>query len=141
MATRRTFGSIKPDAVMNKVAGKIISKIKECGLSVAAMKKMQLSGAQAQAFYAVHKEMNFYNPLVDFMSSGPIFGIVIKGDNAISGWRTLMGATDPSKATDGTLRKLYASSVRENAVYGSAATETAAQDIKYFLSDLDIVSA
>jgi nucleoside-diphosphate kinase len=141
MAIQRTFGMIKPDAVMKKVAGKIISKIEEIGLSVVAIKKIQLSKAQAQAFYAVHKEMNFYNPLVDFMSSSPIYAMVIEGDNAISGWRTLMGATDPSKAADGTLRKLYASSIRENAVHGSDAPETAAQEIKFFFSDLDIVSA
>lgn len=140
MATQRTFGIIKPDAVMKKVAGKIISKIEESGLSVVAIKKMQLSKVQAQAFYAVHKEKDFYNPLVDFMSSGPVYAMVIEGDNAISEWRTLMGATDPSKAADGTLRKLYASSVRENAVHGSDAPETAAQEIRFFFSDLDIVS-
>jgi nucleoside-diphosphate kinase len=140
VATQRTFGIIKPDAVMKKVAGKIISKIEESGLSVVAIKKMQLSKVQAQAFYAVHKEKDFYNPLVDFMSSGPVYAMVIEGDNAISEWRTLMGATDPSKAADGTLRKLYASSVRENAVHGSDAPETAAQEIRFFFSDLDIVS-
>jgi nucleoside-diphosphate kinase len=141
MAMQRTFGIIKPDAVMKKVAGKIISKIEENGLSVIAIKKIQLSKAQAQAFYAVHKDLNFYNPLVDFMSSGPVFAMVIEGENAISGWRALMGATDPSKAADGTLRKLYASNIRENAVHGSDAPETAIQEIRFFFSDLEIVSA
>lgn len=141
MAIQRTFALIKPDAIMKKVAGKIISRIEESGLSVIAIKKLQLSKAQAQEFYSVHKETNFYNPLVDFMSSGPVIAMVIEGDNAISGWRMLMGATDPSKAADGTLRKLYASNVRENAVHGSDAPETAMQEIKFFFSDLEIVGS
>jgi len=141
MAIQRTFGIIKPDAVRKKVSGKIISKIEDSGLSVVAVKKMHLSKAQAQAFYAVHKEKKFYNELVDFMISGPVFVMVMEGDEAISGWRTIMGATDPSKAADGTLRKLFASSVQENAVHGSDAPETAAQEIKFFFADTDIISA
>jgi nucleoside-diphosphate kinase len=140
MAIQRTFGIIKPDAVMKKVSGKIISKIEDSGLSVVAIKKMHLSKSQAQAFYAVHKEKKFYNELVDFMISGPVFVMVMEGDEAISTWRTIMGATDPSKAADGTLRKLFASSVQENAVHGSDAPETAAQEIKFFFADTDIIS-
>jgi nucleoside-diphosphate kinase len=141
MAIQRTFGIIKPDAVRKKVTGKIINKIEESGLSVVAIKKIHLSKTQAQAFYAVHKERSFYNDLVNFMISGPVFVMVMEGDEAISAWRTIMGATDPSKAADGTLRKLFASSVQENAVHGSDAPETAAQEIKFFFSDTDIISA
>jgi nucleoside-diphosphate kinase len=140
MALQRTFGIIKPDAVKKKVAGKIINKIEDSGLTVVAIKKMQLTREQAQAFYAVHKEKKFYNELVDFMISGPVFVMVLEGDEAISGWRFIMGATDPSKAADGTLRKMFASSVQENAVHGSDAPETAAQEIKFFFADTDIIS-
>jgi len=141
MAIQRTFGIIKPDAVKKNVAGKIISKIEDSGLSVVAIKKMHLSKSQAQAFYAVHKEKGFYNELVDFMISGPVFVMVMEGEEAISSWRTIMGATNPSNAAEGTLRKLYASSVQENAVHGSDAPETAAQEIKFFFADTDIISA
>src|SRR5512133_974349 len=141
MAIQRTFGIIKPDAVRKKVTGKIINKIEDSGLCVVAIKKMHLSKTQAQAFYAVHKERTFYNDLVNFMISGPVFVMVMEGDEAISAWRTIMGATDPSKAADGTLRKLFASSVQENAVHGSDAPETAAQEIKFFFADTDIISA
>ncbi|NLD94016.1 MAG: nucleoside-diphosphate kinase [Fibrobacter sp.] len=141
MAIQKTFGIIKPDAVRKKVAGNIISKIEDSGLSVVAIKKLHLTKAQAQAFYAVHKEKGFYNELVDFMISGPVFVMVLEGNEAITAWRTLMGATNPSNAADGTLRKLFASSVQENAVHGSDAPETAAQEIKFFFADTDIISA
>lgn len=140
MAVQKTFGIIKPDSVKKKVSGKILSKIEENGLAVVAIKKLQLSKAQAEMFYEVHRGKPFYEGLVEFMISGPVFVMALEGENAIAQWRTIMGATDPAKAAEGTLRKLYGANVGENAVHGSDAPETAAQEISFFFSRTELVS-
>jgi len=129
MAIERTFSIIKPDAVGKNVAGEIVSRFEKNGLQVIASKMLHLSKQQAQGFYAVHKERPFYNDLVEFMISGPVVVQVLEGENAISKNRELMEA-DP-----GTIRADFATTVDENAVHGSDAPETAAEEIKYFFSD------
>ena len=123
--TNRTFTMIKPDAVANGHAGKILDHIISAGFKVKAMKYIHLTSDKAGAFYEVHKERPFYGELVDYMSSGPIYAAILEKDNAMSDFRELIGATDPSEAADGTIRKLYAKSVGENSVHGSDAVETA----------------
>jgi len=140
MAIQKTFGIIKPDSVKKKVSGKIISMIEESGLSVVAIKKLQLSKFQAEMFYEIHRGKPFYEELVKFMISGPVFVMVLEGEEAISRWRTIMGATDPAKAAPNTIRKLYGSSVGENAAHGSDAPETAAQEVSFFFSRTDLIS-
>jgi nucleoside-diphosphate kinase len=135
MAIERTFSIIKPDAVGKNVTGEIVSRFEKNGLQVIASKMLQLSKQQAQGFYAVHKERPFYNDLVDFMISGPVVVQVLEGENAISKNRELMGATNPADADPGTIRADFATTVDENAVHGSDAPETAAEEIKYFFSD------
>jgi nucleoside-diphosphate kinase len=135
MAIERTFSIIKPDAVGKNVAGEIVSRFEKNGLQVIASKMLHLSKQQAQGFYAVHKERPFYNDLVDFMISGPVVVQVLEGENAISKNRELMGATNPAEADPGTIRADFATTVDENAVHGSDAPETAAEEIKYFFSD------
>jgi nucleoside-diphosphate kinase len=135
MAIERTFSIIKPDAVGKNVAGEIVSRFEKNGLQVIASKMLHLSKEQAQGFYAVHKERPFYNDLVDFMISGPVVVQVLEGENAISKNRELMGATNPAEADPGTIRADFATTVDENAVHGSDAPETAAEEIKYFFSD------
>ena len=140
MAVQKTFGIIKPDSVRKKVSGKIISMIEEKGLAIIGIKKISLSTEQAEMFYEVHKGKAFFEELVKFMVSGPVFVMALEGEEAIAGWRTIMGATDPAKATEGTIRKLFGSSVGENAVHGSDAPETAVQEINFFFSRIDLVS-
>jgi nucleoside-diphosphate kinase len=135
MAIERTFSIIKPDAVGKNVAGEIVSRFEKNGLQVVASKMLHLSKEQAQGFYAVHKERPFYNDLVEFMISGPVVVQVLEGENAISKNRELMGATNPAEADPGTIRADFASTVDENAVHGSDAPETAAEEIRYFFSD------
>jgi len=135
MAIERTFSIIKPDAVGKNVTGEIVSRFEKNGLQVVASKMLHLSKEQAQGFYAVHKERPFYNDLVDFMISGPVVVQVLEGENAISKNRELMGATNPAEAAPGTIRADFATTVDENAVHGSDAPETAAEEIKYFFSD------
>lgn len=135
MAIERTFSIIKPDAVGKNVAGEIVSRFEKNGLQVIASKMLHLSKEQAQGFYAVHKERPFYNDLVEFMISGPVVVQVLEGENAISKNRELMGATNPAEADAGTIRADFATTVDENAVHGSDAPETAAEEIKYFFSD------
>ncbi len=135
MAIERTFSIIKPDAVGKNVAGEIVSRFEKNGLQVIASKMLHLSKEQAQGFYAVHKERPFYNDLVEFMISGPVVVQVLEGENAISKNRELMGATNPAEADPGTIRADFANTVDENAVHGSDAPETAAEEIKYFFSD------
>jgi nucleoside-diphosphate kinase len=135
MAIERTFSIIKPDAVGKNVTGEIISRFEKNGLQVVASKMLHLSKEQAQGFYAVHKERPFYNDLVEFMISGPVVVQVLEGENAISKNRELMGATNPAEAAPGTIRADFATTVDENAVHGSDAPETAAEEIKYFFSD------
>ena len=135
MAIERTFSIIKPDAVGKNVTGEIVSRFEKNGLQVIASKMLHLSKQQAQGFYAVHKERPFYNDLVEFMISGPVVVQVLEGENAISKNRELMGATNPAEADPGTIRADFATTVDENAVHGSDAPETAAEEISYFFSD------
>ena len=135
MAIEQTFSIIKPDAVAKNVIGEIVSRFENNGLQVVASKMLQLSKEQAEGFYAVHKERPFYNDLVSFMISGPVVVQVLEGENAISKNRELMGATNPADADPGTIRADFATTVDENAVHGSDAPETAAEEIKYFFGD------
>ena len=125
MAGNRTFTMIKPDAVESGNIGNIIQKITDAGFAIKAMKYTQLSEAQAKEFYAVHAERPFYGELVEFMTSGPIVAAILEKDNAMADFRTLIGATDPSEAADGTIRKAYAESKAKNAVHGSDSDENA----------------
>lgn len=134
MAVERTLSIIKPDAVAKNVIGEIISRFEKAGLKVVEARMQQLSQADAEGFYAVHKERPFFNDLVKFMISGPVFIQVLEGENAIAKNRELMGATDPKKADAGTIRADFADSIDANAVHGSDAPETAANEIAYFFS-------
>lgn len=135
---QRTLSIIKPDAVKAQLSGKIIADI-EAVLRPIAMKRLHLSPAQAAAFYAVHEGKGFYQDLVSFMSSGPIVVMCLEAEDAIAKYRALMGATNPEKAEPGTLRKKYAQSIQNNAVHGSDAPETAATEIAFFFSALELV--
>ena len=135
MAIEQTFSIIKPDAVAKNVIGEIVSRFEKNGLQVVASKMLQLSKEQAEGFYAVHKERPFYNDLVSFMISGPVVVQVLEGENAISKNRELMGATNPADADPGTIRADFATTVDENAVHGSDAPETAAEEIKFFFGE------
>ena len=125
MATNRTFTMLKPDAIENGHMGKIIDMIINAGFQIKAMKYTSLSVAQAQEFYAVHSERPFYGELVDYMTSGPIVAAILEKENAVEDFRTLIGATNPADAAEGTIRKLYATSMGENAVHGSDSDENA----------------
>ena len=135
---QRTLSIIKPDAVKKGVIGKIIARFEQEGLRIAAMRKVHLSLREAQGFYAVHAERPFFGELTEFMSSGPAVVIVLEGENAILRNREIMGATNPAQAAEGTLRKLYADSIGENAVHGSDAPETAAVEIAYFFRGTEL---
>ena len=135
---QRTLSIIKPDAVKKGVIGKIIARFEQEGLRIAAMRKVHLSLREAQGFYAVHAERPFFGELTEFMSSGPAVVIVLEGDDAILRNREIMGATNPAQAAEGTLRKLYADSIGENAVHGSDAPETAAVEIAYFFRGTEL---
>ena len=135
--SNRTFTMIKPDAMKKGHAGAILDKIIRDGYRVVAMKMTKLSAEKAGEFYAVHKERPFYGELVNFMSSGPIVAAILEKDNAVASFRTLIVATDPSKADEGTIRKLYASSVGENAVHGSDSDENAKIEGDFFFSGLE----
>ena len=135
----RTFAIIKPDAVGRGLAGDIIKRIEQSGLKVRAMRLTKLSREQAERFYEVHKARPFYNDLCTYMTSGPVIVMALEGDNAIIRWRELMGATDPKKAAAGTIRSDFGENIERNAVHGSDAPETAAQEIPFFFSSLDLV--
>ena len=135
----RTLAIIKPDATASGLIGKIIARIETEGFGIKAVKLKQLTMKEAQGFYAVHKERPFFNSLTEFMTSGPVVVMVLEADNAITKWRTLMGATDPKDADAGTLRKEFAENKERNACHGSDAPETAAQEISYFFSTLELV--
>ncbi|MBI4195323.1 MAG: nucleoside-diphosphate kinase [Betaproteobacteria bacterium] len=140
MAVERTLSIIKPDAVARNVIGQIYSRFEQEGLRIVAARMMRLSRAQAEGFYAVHKERPFFRDLVDFMTSGPVMIQVLEGDNAILRNRDLMGATDPRKAATGTIRADFAQSIDANAVHGSDSPQTAATEIAYFFPTLEIFS-
>lgn len=135
----RTFAIIKPDAVERGLTGQILSRIEEKGFTIVGMKKIQLSLSQAQGFYYVHKERPFFNDLCSFMSRSPVVVLCLQKENAIADWRTLMGATNPANAEPGTIRKDFAKNIEENSAHGSDAPETAAFEIPYFFSALELV--
>jgi nucleoside-diphosphate kinase len=135
----RTLAIIKPDAMRRRLAGDIIKRIEASGLEIRALKLMHLTLAQAGAFYEVHKARPFYSSLCEYMSSGPVLIAVLTDEGAIARWRDLMGATDPAKAAAGTIRKDFGENIEQNAVHGSDAPETAAHEISFFFSALEII--
>ena len=135
MSPELTLSIIKPDAISKSVIGKIYTQFEEAGLNIVAAKMQQLSREQAEAFYAVHKERPFYNDLVDFMISGPVMVQALEGENAIVKHRDIMGATNPKEAAPGTIRANFADSIDANAVHGSDAADTAADEIAFFFSE------
>jgi nucleoside-diphosphate kinase len=139
MAIERTFSIIKPDATERNLTGKIIDKFESAGLRVVASKRIRMTREQAEGFYAVHKERPFFPSLVEFMTSGPVVLMVLEGEDAIARNREVMGATNPAEAAPGTIRAEFARSIGENSVHGSDAPETAAQEIKFFFTDEEIV--
>ena len=136
--SERTLAIIKPDAVAAGAAGQILARIEQAGFKVVAIKMVHLSETTAAGFYAVHRERPFFKSLCTFMTQGPSIPMVLERDNAIQRWRDLMGATDPAKAAAGTIRKDFAASIEANAVHGSDAAATAAFEIGYFFSALDL---
>jgi nucleoside-diphosphate kinase len=138
MAIERTLSIIKPDAVAKNVIGQILSRFEAGGLKIAAARMVHLSRAEAEAFYAVHRERPFFRDLVEFMISGPVMVQVLEGDNAIARNRELMGATDPKKAAPGTIRADFADSIDANAVHGSDAPETARAEVAFFFPSMNI---
>jgi len=136
----RTLAIVKPDAVQRGLAGEIIKRIEAQGLAISALKKLHLTRAQAERFYEVHKDRPFYKSLCDYMTSGPVVIGVLSGEQAITRWRTLMGATDPARAAAGTIRKDLGVDVEKNAVHGSDAPETAASEIAFFFSAIELLT-
>jgi len=139
MTQERTLSIIKPDATKRNLIGKIITKLEDGGLKIVAQKKIQLTQAMAEEFYAVHKERPFYNDLVSFMISGPVVVQVLEGENAVLKNREIMGATNPDEANPGTIRKEYAESLEANSVHGSDSLENAQIEITFFFNDDEIV--
>ncbi|WNW13662.1 nucleoside-diphosphate kinase [Pseudomonas sp. DTU_2021_1001937_2_SI_NGA_ILE_001] len=140
MAVQRTFSIIKPDAVAKNVIGKITSRFEEAGLRIVASKMKQLSKAEAEGFYAEHKERGFFGDLVAFMTSGPVVVQVLEGENAIARNRELMGATNPKEAAAGTIRADFAESIDANAVHGSDSEAAAAREIAYFFAATEVTA-
>jgi nucleoside-diphosphate kinase len=134
-----TLAIVKPDAVRRNLIGEVIRRIEKDGLRVAAVRLLHMTQAEAEGFYAVHRERPFFGSLTEFMSSGPVVVLALEGEGAIARWRTLMGATDPAKADVGTIRKDLGTNVEHNATHGSDAPETARTEIAYFFSALDVV--
>jgi len=139
MAIERTFSILKPDATERNLTGAINAIIEKAGLRIVAQKRVRITKQQAEQFYSVHKERPFFGELVQFMTSGPVVVQVLEGENAIAKYREVMGATDPAKAADGTIRKVHARSIGENSVHGSDAPETAVREIAQFFSENEIV--
>ena len=139
MAVTRTFSIIKPDATRRNLTGAVTKLLEDAGLRVVASKRIRMTREQAETFYAVHKARPFFGELVDFMTSGPVVVQTLEGEGAIAKYRDVMGATDPAKAADGTIRKVHAKSIGENSVHGSDAPETAAVEIAQFFSGNEIV--
>lgn len=135
----RTFAIIKPDAVAKGQAGQILAMVEEAGFKIVGLKKTRLSKAQAEGFYAVHKERGFFSGLVAFMTEGPVIVMALEKENAIADWRKLMGATNPEKAEEGTIRKKFAENIERNCVHGSDAPETAAVEIPFFFSTAELL--
>jgi nucleoside-diphosphate kinase len=139
MAKERTFSIIKPDATRRNITGKVTALLEEAGLSVIASRRLRMTREQAEGFYAVHRERPFFNDLCTYMTSGPVVVQVLEGENAIARNREVMGATNPASADEGTIRALYGESLEANSVHGSDAPETAAEEITYFFSDVEVV--
>lgn len=139
MAANRTFSIIKPDATRRNLTGAVTKMLEDAGLRVVASKRIHMTKAQAEGFYAVHKERPFFNDLVAFMTSGPVVVQVLEGENAVQRNRDIMGATNPENADEGTIRKLFAESIEANSVHGSDSEENAATEIAYFFRNEDIV--
>jgi nucleoside-diphosphate kinase len=136
---QRTLAIIKPDAVERRLSGRILQRIEEAGFQIRAIRRVHLTKAEAEGFYAVHRARPFFASLTDFMSSGAAIVMVLEAADAIARWRTLMGATDPAKADQGTLRREFAESIERNATHGSDAPDTAAYEIGYFFAGVDLV--
>ena len=139
MALERTFSIIKPDATRRNLTGKIVDRFESAGLRVVASKRIHMTKAQAEGFYAVHKERPFFGELVDFMISEPIVVQVLEGENAVAKYRDVMGATNPANAAEGTIRKLFAESIEANSAHGSDSTDNAKVEIAQFFSGNEIV--
>ncbi len=139
MTIQRTFSIIKPDATQRNLTGKINAVIEENGLRIVAQRRVRLTTEQAKAFYEVHADKPFYGELVEFMTSAPVVVQVLEGENAVAHYREVMGATNPEKAKEGTIRKMFALSMGENSVHGSDSEENAAREIGFFFSQCDIV--
>ncbi len=139
MALERTFSIVKPDATARNLTGAINATIEAAGLRIVAQRRIRMTEDQAKGFYAVHAGRPFYNDLVAFMTSGPVVVQVLEGEDAIARYRDVMGATDPAEAADGTIRKSFAENIERNSVHGSDAPETAAAEIRFFFSDVEIV--
>ena len=139
MPLERTFAIIKPDAVARNLQGEILSRIHKAGFTIVAIKSMRLTKEEAGGFYHVHKARPFFGELTDFMASGKIIAMVLEADNAIAKWRDAMGATDPKKATPGTIRHDLGTSIGTNCTHGSDAAETAAFEISYFFAGLELI--
>jgi len=140
MATERTLSIIKPDGVEKGIIGRIISRFETAGLKPIAIKLTQLSKAEAEGFYAVHKARPFFGSLVEFMTSGPVVLMVLEGENAVAKNREIMGATDPKKADEGTIRKDFATDIEKNTVHGSDSAENAKVEVAYFFPEVDVHS-
>lgn len=138
MPIERTLAIIKPDAVSRNLTGEILSRIHKAGFQIVAIKSLRLSRAEAEGFYAVHRERPFFRDLTEFMSSGKAVVMVLEGENAIARWREVMGATDPAKAAPGTIRREFGTSIQNNCTHGSDAPETAAFEISYFFAGMDL---
>jgi nucleoside-diphosphate kinase len=139
MAARRTFSIIKPDATRRNLTGKINAVIEDAGFKIVAQKRIQMTKAMAEGFYAVHRERPFFADLVSFMTSGPVVVQVLERDNAMLGYRDIMGATNPANAAEGTIRKLFAESIEANSVHGSDSDDNAAIEIAYFFAGIELV--
>jgi nucleoside-diphosphate kinase len=139
MAVERTLSILKPDALEQGVIGKILTRFEESGLKPVAMKMMQLTRPEAEGFYAVHRERPFFKSLVEYMTSGPVIVQVLEGENAVAKNREVMGATDPAKAAEGTIRKLFARSIEANSAHGSDSVENARTEIAWFFAQIDLV--
>jgi len=139
MALERTFSIVKPDGVARNLIGEVYRRFEKAGLTIIAARMCHLSQREAEAFYAVHKERPFFKDLVKYMTSGPVVVQVLEGENAITAYRDLMGATDPAKAAEGTIRKAFAKSISENSVHGSDGPQTAQKEIAQFFSGKEIV--
>lgn len=139
-AAQRTLSIVKPDGVKKGIIGEVIRRFEKEGIRIVAMRMLRLTRGGAEGFYAVHRERPFFGSLTEFMSSGPIVVMVLEGDEVIARNRAIMGATDPKKADKGTLRAEFAGSIEQNIVHGSDSPETAATEIRYFFSDLDMAT-